>query len=67
MGKSKSVSLELAKATAMAIMESFVPKDENAEQFSFNFTIPPSSNFKASFAKQNKLWVLVGCEAVIGE
>ena len=55
---------EQIEATANAIMHHFIPKNEAEKQFSFHFTIPPSSNYKVSYEldEQGK-WVLVGYEA----
>ncbi|RYE39361.1 MAG: hypothetical protein EOP48_25875 [Sphingobacteriales bacterium] len=54
---------EQVEATANAIMQHFIPKQEAAKQFSFHFTIPPSSNYKATYEKsEKKEWVLLRCE-----
>lgn len=53
----------LIEATANAIKDNFIPKDKNAADFSFHFTIPPSSNYKANFQKDAKNnWVLISAE-----
>jgi hypothetical protein len=55
----------LVEATAAAIKDHFIPKDPTAESFSFHFTIPPSSNYKASYQKDGKdTWTLTECVAV---
>lgn len=59
----KQISLEIAKATADAIKDAFVPKDEKIAQFEFCFTIPPNHNFKASYYKTKDGWQLGSCEA----
>ena len=54
---------ELVEATAGAIMEHFIPKSKEENSFSFHFTIPPSSNYKANYQKDSKgIWILVGFE-----
>lgn len=54
---------ELVDATAHAIKDHFIPKDSTAKTFSFHFTIPPSSNYKARFDRNEKGdWYLVGTE-----
>jgi len=50
----KKHSKEQVEATANAIMNHFIPKDQNEEQFSFHFTIPPASNYKANYQKDAK-------------
>ncbi len=63
----KKNSKEQIEGTANAIMEQFIPKDEAVQQFSFYFTIPPSSNYKVSYERvDRKKWVLVSHE-VAGE
>lgn len=42
------------EATANAIMQHFIPKNEADPAFSFHFTIPPSSNYKVSYEKNVK-------------
>ncbi|WP_199140684.1 hypothetical protein [Pedobacter sp. ASV12] len=55
---------ELIEATANAIKDHFIPKDPTARQFSFHFTIPPASNYKASYEQDAKgNWLLKGYEA----
>jgi len=55
------------KATANAIKDHFIPKDKEAIAFSFNFTIPPSSNYKVDYEKDVKgEWVLKGYEVDLG-
>ena len=57
-------SKEQIEATANAIMQHFIPKNEAEVEFSFHFTIPPSSNYKVSYEKNdNQLLALVGYEA----
>ncbi len=59
----KKPSKELIEATANAIMQHFIPKDAAEKQFSFHFTIPPASNYKVSYEKNEKqVWVLMGYE-----
>jgi hypothetical protein len=59
----KKHSKEQIEATANAIMQHFIPKDEAEKEFSFHFTIPPSSNYKVNYEKnQKQVWVLVGYE-----
>jgi hypothetical protein len=54
---------ELIEATANAIKDHFIPKNVEEKSFSFNFTIPPSSNYKASYEKDGKgNWTFVGFE-----
>lgn len=53
------------EGTANAIKDHFIPKDGNVTEFSFHFTIPPSSNYKASYIKDTKgNWNLENCEMV---
>ena len=60
----KKHSKEQIEATANAIKDHFIPKDATANEFSFHFTIPPSSNYKASYEKDPKgNWILKGHEA----
>ncbi|MES2650653.1 MAG: hypothetical protein V4663_02880 [Bacteroidota bacterium] len=60
----KKHTKELIEATANAIMQHFIPKNSEEKHFSFHFTIPPSSNYKASYEKNEKqVWALVGYEA----
>jgi hypothetical protein len=50
-------------ATAEAIKAHFIPKDPQATSFSFHFTIPPSSNYRADYEKDEKgEWVFKGYE-----
>jgi len=59
----KKHTKELIEDTANAIMQHFIPKNEAEKQFSFHFTIPPSSNYKVSYEKNDKqIWVLKGYE-----
>ncbi|RZJ17848.1 MAG: hypothetical protein EON51_17620 [Acinetobacter sp.] len=59
----KQHSKELIEATANAIKDHFIPKKADEKSFSFHFTIPPSSNYKASYEKDGKgSWVFVGFE-----
>lgn len=59
----KKHSKEQVEATANAIMQHFIPKNAAENHFSFHFTIPPSSNYKASYEKNEKqVWVLVDSE-----
>jgi hypothetical protein len=56
-------SKELIEATANAIKDHFIPKDEAENFFSFCFTIPPSSNYRVNYAKNEKAtWVLLSFE-----
>lgn len=50
----KKHSKEQIEATANAIKTHFIPKDVTEKTFSFHFTIPPSSNYKVSFEKDEK-------------
>lgn len=53
------------EGTANAIKDHFIPKEESAVVFSFHFTIPPASNYKAKYAKDAKgNWYLEGYEMV---
>lgn len=55
---------ELIEATAGAIMEHFIPKNKDESVFSFHFTIPPSSNYKVDYERDQKgNWNLVSFEA----
>ncbi|RZK41149.1 MAG: hypothetical protein EOO90_12115 [Pedobacter sp.] len=59
----KKHSKEQIEGTANAIMQHFIPKDITATEFSFHFTIPPSSNYKAIYEKGKKEdWCLVKYE-----
>lgn len=59
----KSHSKELIEATANAIKAHFIPKNPAEKQFSFHFTIPPASNYKASYEQDAKgNWNFVGYE-----
>jgi hypothetical protein len=61
----KQNSSALIEATANAIKDHFIPKNKDEESFSFHFTIPPSSNYKANYKKDAKgNWILIGCESV---
>lgn len=60
----KKHAKEQVEATANAIVQQFVPKDPMAQQFSFHFTIPPSSNYRVDYQKdQNGNWTFIGYEA----
>ena len=60
----KTHTKEQIEGTANAIMQHFIPKNDAEKQFSFNFTIPPSSNYKANYERDAKgIWNLVGFEA----
>ena len=60
----KKHSKEQIEATANAIMQHFIPKNEDEKEFSFHFTIPPASNYKVSYEKNEKrAWKLVSIEA----
>ena len=60
----KQHSKEQIEATANAIMQHFIPKNIDEKQFSFHFTIPPSSNYKVSYEKNEKMeWILVSYES----
>lgn len=51
------------EATANAIKDHFIPKDTDAQSFSFCFTIPPSANYKANYKKDDKgNWMLTDCQ-----
>ena len=59
----KKHAKELVEATADAIKDHFIPKDKNENAFNFHFTIPPSSNYKASYNRDEKgNWVFAGYE-----
>lgn len=54
---------EQVEATANAIKDHFIPKDLTETTFSFHFTIPPSSNYKAVYHKNDKgTWEFVSYE-----
>lgn len=54
---------ELIEATANAIKDHFIPKNNEEKSFSFHFTIPPSSNYKVSYEKDAKgNWIFVSFE-----
>ncbi len=56
----KTNSTALVEATANAIMENFIPKDDSKTEFSFCFTIPPSANYKVNYQKDKKgVWQLL--------
>lgn len=56
-------SKELIEATANAIKDHFIPKNESEKLFSFCFTIPPSSNYRVTYTKNEKAtWVLLSFE-----
>lgn len=60
----KKHTKEQIEATANAIKDHFIPKNKEEQCFSFNFTIPPSSNYKVDYEKdKNGDWSLVGYEA----
>ena len=60
----KNHSKEQIEATANAIKDHFIPKNTEEQSFSFNFTIPPSSNYKVNYERgKNGDWSLVGYEA----
>lgn len=51
------------EGTANAIKAHFIPKNTEEQSFSFCFTIPPATNYKASYQKDAKgNWLLQGCE-----
>jgi hypothetical protein len=51
------------EATANAIKDHFIPKSKDENTFSFHFTIPPASNYRATYDKNSKgEWVLKNCE-----
>ena len=59
----KKHSKEQIEATADSIMQHFIPKNVAETQFSFHFTIPPSSNYRVSYEKNaKKVWILTGYE-----
>ncbi|MEE1947033.1 hypothetical protein VRU48_18050 [Pedobacter sp. KR3-3] len=59
----KTQPKELIEATANAIKDHFIPKDPAAKQFSFHFTIPPASNYKANYGQDAKgNWILQSYE-----
>jgi hypothetical protein len=63
----KKTSESQIEATANAIKDHFIPKNKEEQSFSFHFTIPPSSNYKATYEKDAKGdWVLKGCEEDVG-
>jgi hypothetical protein len=52
------------EGTAEAIAMHFIPKEKDAQAFSFHFTIPPSFNYKANYQRAaNGDWKLISCEA----
>jgi hypothetical protein len=54
---------EQIEGTANAIMHHFIPKNTAETEFSFHFTIPPATNYKVSYQKNNKgEWNLLGYE-----
>jgi hypothetical protein len=63
--KMKKHPLAQIEATANAIKDHFIPKDLLATEFSFHFTIPPSSNYRAKYEK-NAIgdWILINAEGV---
>lgn len=63
----KQPSIAQIEATAEAIKDHFIPKDQQLTVFSFHFTIPPSANYKATYEKDAKgNWILKNCEADLG-
>ena len=59
----KQHSKDQVEATANAIMNHFIPKDEKATTFSFHFTIPPASNYKVDYQKNEQgIWLFLGFE-----
>ena len=55
----KQNSSALIEATANAIKDHFIPKNKEENSFSFHFTIPPDTNYKANYEKDSKgNWVL---------
>lgn len=60
----KTHSKEQIEATANAIKDHFIPKNAGAKNFSFHFTIPPSSNYRVDYEKDAKgNWNLIAYEA----
>lgn len=54
---------EQIEATANAIKDHFIPKNTDAQSFSFYFTIPPSANYKANYEKDAKgNWIFTDCQ-----
>ncbi|WP_129715353.1 hypothetical protein [Pedobacter sp. SYP-B3415] len=60
MGKN-SASKEHVEAVAQTIMANFIPKNPEANVFSFHFTLPPAENYRAQYAKNKdgKNWDLI--------
>lgn len=57
-------SKEKIEAIANTLLPSFIPKDKEAKEFSFNFTLPPNSSYKVFFKKDDKAnWQFAGFEA----
>lgn len=51
------------EATADSIMSHFIPKNADEKEMSFHFTIPPSSNYKVHYKKDEKdKWTFVDFE-----
>jgi hypothetical protein len=58
-------SKEQVQQIAELLMPGFIPKDKTANDFSFNFTVPPDDTFRVWFEKNKDLsWKFIKYEAV---
>ncbi|MES2416715.1 MAG: hypothetical protein V4541_00930 [Bacteroidota bacterium] len=61
----KKPTKEQIEATANAIVHHFIPKNPEEKTLSFNFTIPPASNFNVVYEKDKQQnWILAGYKSV---
>ena len=56
-------SKEKIEAIANTLLPRFIPKDKEAKEFFFHFTLPPNSSYKVFFEKDVKAnWQFTGFE-----
>ena len=60
----RKLSEEQAKFLADNIMPGFIPKNADAESFSFYFTAE-GTNYRAEYTREKKDWVLATVVAVV--
>ena len=53
---------ETIKLIAESLLEQFIPKDKNATELTFHFTLPPSNSYKVFFKKEKNKWLFVNAE-----
>ena len=60
----RKLSEEQAKLLADNIMPAFIPKNADAESFSFHFTAE-GTNYRAEYVREKKDWKQVGVAEVV--